>query len=577
MFWAAGAVFAGDEPLPKVKVFDVDKPGWFHEEDPPCSVDPVPGLTAGEIEKVKSSLDDPLVEALIASTIDRIETTYTERNRPPEGFTFWLGENPEIRRTFWLALSPYYDNIRGAMKVLNQLRMEESDLVLAYPHMAVAIAVVWDNVNALYGSRYNCVRSMKKDQYPPLPDPLKVFRYYTDKKRQKKFLFKTDKLVWPILVHLADMDVSDREAEWAFFSFLKRQKQIGDLYGEVEYDYSRTGGKAGKLGDRQYILPHILEYGGICGDQAHFCSRVAKCLGIPAMKADGLSRYGGTGHAFTVYFVWKKGRPMVESTGRYFHDFYYTGNVYDPQTGTEILDRHVEMLLDGASLSYSKFIVAHALARLAKKMFAEHPKVSLVLVKKALTTNWFCGPAWKLLMRLIGDGHVPPAEGVDWANKMMKYVKDHPDLTLECFTTFIGCFPKEDVKRRQSFYKQAFGLYKNRPDLQIDLRIKQGEELVQAGEDEGARRLFLDTAVKHAKTGRLILPILEKAVAVLNRTKSQAAALPFFAKILKKYPRKRGDKLAKAFQDLVRLIAPVYEAAGKEKEAEILRMEAEIY
>jgi tetratricopeptide (TPR) repeat protein len=345
----------------------------------------------------------------------------------------------------------------------------------------------------------------------------------------------------------------------------------------VEYDNSKVNSEQGNLGARKYILPNILEYGGICGDQAHFCSRTAKCLGVPAMKASGLSRYGGAGHAFTLFFVWKKGRLHLESTGRYYFDYYYTGNVFDPQTRTEILDRHLGLILDGASLSYNKFITAHALSRIASKVYSNHPDASLALVKKALALNWFCGAGWKLLMRHIEDGHMEPREGTQWANKMMKYVKDHPDLTLNCFTTFLGCIPREDTKKRQSFYQQAFKSYKKRPDLQIDLRIAQGKELIGSGEEETALAIFLDTAAEHAKTGRIMLPLLEEAVKIVNEKNEYHLAFQAFDKILKKYPRKRGASIAKSFQDLARLLIPVYKAGDREKDAYFLRMEAELY
>jgi hypothetical protein len=232
------------------------------------------------------------------------------------------------------------------------------------------------------------------------------------------------------------------------------------------------------------------------------------------------------------------------------------------------------MMLDGASLSYSKYVQSLALVRIARKIFAEHPEVSCELAKRAVLLNHFCDPGWRLLMHHVKRGTLPASEGTAWADKMLRYCKDHPDLTLDCFSTFLDCFPKSDTRKRQGFFKMVAKLYDERPDLQIELRLKQGEELLEAGDEKEAFALFLSTAAEHGKEGRILLPVVEHAVRLARTLGQERQAAPFLDETAGAFPRTRGGSIAEAFQDLVKLIAPVFEAAGREKDADKLRRQA---
>ncbi len=537
--------------------------------------DPVPPLTGDEAAFIEDGLDDKEVETLLAAFVDRAEKAYTGRARMPEGFLEWLAGQPALRTAFWLALVPGADDPIAAVRVLDTLRREDAEAVETYFHLAVAISVVWDAPRNVMMSQRICIFGVGPDQFSKPPGYLWTFRYFTEKKRQRSFLFKIEDLVWPIAVYIANFDVSEEESEWALRRMGRYRNSVGSTYAMVEYDHGKRNGQSTKLGSRPYTLANLLEYGGVCGDQAHFCSRVAKCLGIPAMKASGLSRYGGAGHAFVCYFVWKKRRPILESTGRYFNDFYYTGNVFDPQIGTRILDRTVAMMLDGASLSYEKYIQARTLARIATHVYAQRPEVSLNLAKKAVTTNHFCGTGWRVLMRHVNEGHVPPEEGLEWGNKMIRYLEDHPDLTHECFETFLGCIPREDVKQRQKFYERVADVYEERPDLQLLLREAQGKELIEAGKEKDALRVLLKACAEHGKEGRLIMPLITPAVEILDREKKYVIAFSRpLDKMIMRFPKRRMNRISASFQDLARMIIPLYEAVGKQRDADKLRRRA---
>ncbi|MHC4601279.1 MAG: hypothetical protein ACYS47_19970, partial [Planctomycetota bacterium] len=370
---------------PRTYAFRGNAPGYPLRGSPFRTEDPVPGPGKKEIAAIRTDLSDALVDRLVASHLDRIEKAYIPlAGTIPDGFLEWLRDHGEVRRVFWPALSPHYDDIGAAIRVLDALRREEPDLVLEIPHLAVALAVVRDSEDAPFTSRYYTIWAVVKEQFTPISTPLAVFRYFADEERRSRFVFPIDEIPWPLLVHVVDIDVSLEEARWALKTFGECGDSLGKIYHKVVYDHDKANRGVTKLGKRPYTLANLLKHGGVCGDQAHFCSRVCKSLGVPAMKVAGLSRYGGSGHSFACFLHRGAEGLSIASTGRYFHDFYYTGDVFDPQTRTLVLDRTLAMMLDGACLSYENYALSRTLIRMADRCFRAHPEASLALTQKAL-------------------------------------------------------------------------------------------------------------------------------------------------------------------------------------------------
>jgi hypothetical protein len=565
----AAAPAAAVERFRQVYKHDKTKPGyyWMLKANPD---DPVVGLTKVEAELFKTGITEARIENLMKAYVDRTEDHYAKKCKMPEGFLDWLQKRKKLRRTFWIALDPHYDNVPGAVNVLDELRRQEREKVDSHMHLAVAMALVWDDPDSVWGSRYKCVHALKAEQYEPLMDMLSVFRFFTSPANVKRFLFSPQKLVWPILVYLVNFDVNEAEARLVLRNLGRYKRKIGALYQEVKYDYSKLNG-APKLGSRPYTIFNLLKYGGICGDQAHCCTRTAKCFGIPAMKVSGLGRYGGSGHAFAGFFVWRKGRAMLDFAGRYWYDYYYTGNVFDPHTRTEILDRTVAMMLDGATLDYGSYLYSMAQLRIAHKVFEAHPAISLELTKRAITLNHFYAPAWRLLIDHLEVGTLDQSQGLEWANKMAKYLKNYPDLTIECLSPFLACIPTGDVKARQSFYRKLIKLYRSRPDIQIVLRERQAWELWQAKREKEAFWVYIKTSAEHGKEGRILLKVVKNAAQLAKKLKLEKEAVPYFKKMVKIFPQVRSNTITRTFQDLVRIIYPIYDAAGETDESARLR------
>jgi hypothetical protein len=514
--------------------------------------DPVPTLDESEIDLFRGGLNSGEVRKIIESYLERMATYYYEAHGFPETLRAFLDGNRNAKEVFVSALDPRYDDIAGAARIFEDLRCLDEKTLLKYLHLATAIAVVYDTPDAVESSRFNAVWGVSKDQFPELPLYRSAWDYFTDRSNALRFRFPIDRLPWPILVHLVDNDTSPEDASWARRRYAA-VRRVGGLYGRVPYDYEKFNDRPPTLGSRPYSLPNLLQFGGVCVERAHFMTRVAKCLGIPAMKVSGANRYGSH-HCWAGYLESKKGRPVLEFTGRYFMDYYYTGDIYDPQTRTVTLDRFVAMMYDGASLSYPKYNESQMLVRLAEGARQDHPSESLALAQQALKRNYFNMWAWPLLVQHIKDGTLPKTDGLKWFNTMLQVLRDHPDMTFECLGTFLDCFPRSEVRQRQSLYDQAFRLYRERPDLQLKLRTAQTEELVSAGEKLQALNVLIPTIVNNAKEGPLVLPAAEMAVRLAKEFEVGRQVHGMLEKADRDFPKQRAGKLSPAYEEFKKLL-----------------------
>ncbi len=518
--------------------------------------DPVPALADGDIDLFKGGISQPEITKLLDGYLDRMLAFYAEKHRFPETLVSFLGNkrNKVAKEVFVSALDPRYDDIGGAARVFEELRALDEKKLVKYVHLATALAVVYDTPGAIETSRSLWLGAVRLPG-GSLHGPRETWDYYTNPKLKHRFGFALDRLPWCILVHLVDNDTSESERRWALTRY-SMKAEMEEVYHSVPYDYAFLKTLKRKIEEHPYTLANILKHGGVCADRAHFSSRIAKCLGIPAMKIECANRWGGLigRHACTGYLVIREGRPILEFTGRYFYDYYYTGNIFDPQTRTATLDRYVAMMYDGASLSYPKYNKSQMLVRIAEKIRAEHAAESLELTQKALALNYFNMWGWPLLMEHIKDGTLAKKDGLSWFNKMTRALAGHPDMTFACLNTFIGCVPAANARGRQSLYNQAASLYASRPDLLLKLRVTQAKELVSAGEKAKAVNLLVSTIVRHAKEAKLVLPAMRMAVEL---AKELGLARRVHAKLRvadRTFPKNRAGTPSVAYEEFRKLL-----------------------
>ena len=351
IFALATILGAGEAPSPAALAqLRRERPVRIYNGDGRFSLAPAPGSSTDPVPPLddldRAALAKPGAktwEQLAERFADRCGTVYTTGRTVPAELAAWFTAHPGEAREFWLALDPNFDDIAAALAVLEELRAADPKRFATFFQLAVAMAVVWDQPDAVDSSRLVNLWAITPGQFKPRMGRREVWDWFSSPKRQGLLRFKPTELTWPILVHLVDLAITPEDAEWAVATYVKTAKDIAGLYPEVPYDYDKLNTRKPKLGDRPYSLANLKQFGGVCVDQSHFAGEVAKALGIPAMKCAGEGRWGGAGHAWTGYLQLKAGRALLEFTGRYNNDFYYTGDVFDPQTRSMLLDRSVAL------------------------------------------------------------------------------------------------------------------------------------------------------------------------------------------------------------------------------------------
>lgn len=536
-----------------VRVFEV---GRYRAYPPPGGwSDPVPALDEADraaLAKPGARTWDALVEAFAA----RCAATYAAKAPVPAGLAGWLAQRPAQARDLWLAFDPRFDDVAGGLDVLQRLLDADAKRFERFFQLAIAMAVVWDTPDAVDSSRHYPVWGIAPEQLPPRMDMLAVWDWFTDAKRQAQFAFKPTDMPWPVLVHLVDLALSPVEAVWALATYPKQAADLAALYPQVPYDYDKLENRP-KLGSRPYVLQNLKASGGVCVDQAHFATEIAKALGVPAIKCTGEGRYGGAGHAWTGFLAARKGRPLLEFTGRYQYDYYYTGDCFDPQTRTMAMDRDVALLYDAATGGFPALVKALALARIARALEKSEPELAAQVALQAIRLNTYAAEAWRICFRLAAAGAVERKLVAKLGNQLMKDLAAHPDTTIACLDDILATIPADKLDERLRIYGAAYALYRQakRPDLQIRLRLAETRELGDAGRAAEALTRALETVQANAGEGTLILPLVRQVVESSLRFRGEVKGfrIDMVREGLKKaaadFPKQRGGKASPAWAE----------------------------
>lgn len=552
-----GALCAAQAPL-----IEYLPGGYFRRKPAPAFTDPVTPLSAEELTQVAKGRVK--VDDLTESFVDRIEAHARESGALGAELDAFLAEHEDLRRAFWLAIDPAYDDLGGACAVLDRLRQEGPETVADYAHLAIAMAVVYDQPGAATSSRYAHIWAVNDKQWPDMPEWLDIWHHFTSRETGRLMRLDPDKLVWPLLVHVVDLDLTADERIWAAERYA-RTRDLAGSYHDVPYDYNKLRQKKPKLGSRPYTLENLDTYGGVCVDQSHYSSRIMKTFGLPAVKVAGQGRHGGAGHAWTGFLQTGRGLSFA-FTGRYNNDYYYTGHLYDPQRQALTMDRSVARMLDGALKHYGKFIQARMLGRMAAGIMDDAPEIALTLVEEAIDLNPFAARPWHLLVDAYAAGALDDRDMAGYLSDLFKDLRDHPDLTFTILVRFMQHFDRDDTRMRQRLYHTAYQLYNRKPrtddrpraDLQLALREMQMQELFEDGSPDEAATLALETIMGNAGEGALILGLVE---ALVNNCQGRPPKIR--AKVYdmldemaeSSFPKKRGDTITEPYQKLKAMIA----------------------
>lgn len=276
--------------------------------------------------KIRESLDNPEIRTrlLLLSILNKLPVEVISDRK-------WTLQHSDFLS--WLFLSP--DRL-GLL--LNELRPEDqADKVLEvwarlwtaeensehrdkYLPLMLALALVFDEPDNVSMQGPGTYLPLTLDE-----------RYQYFKKASEENILETscDRMSPRELIRVIDLRISQYEIDWSHDEVRESRKNWGQTYSSVRYLIERAVEETDPY--NYYILPEILEKGGVCRDQAHFAAQAGKARGIPATYAHGTGDRGP--HA------WVEFMPEENEWESFGSQGIVNGFVNDPQRGKSVSSR----------------------------------------------------------------------------------------------------------------------------------------------------------------------------------------------------------------------------------------------
>jgi hypothetical protein len=554
---------------------------------PAADTDLPPALL--ELHKSGKLFEKSEFKTVRASAARLFETRQTDTLKEVWGsdhvaLTAWLDKQKDLREELFSAINPQKDDVTRALAIFRQLWKADPDAVARYPNLAIAVSVVWDQPENVYDYRPHQVRTKSTLPVGYLAHgPREEFQYHVGHARSlqgKEAVSRLEVLPWEFLVYVVDHRTPAGEREWAIKNYLTKRPMIGTIYGEIEYDQImlRTDSERCKLNGHEYSLPEIRKVGGVCAMQADFAARVGKSLEVPAAYVRGEGQ-GLERHAWVMWVEVKSASKasvnfQLESHGRYRGDHYYTGQLNDPQTGDEILDRDMERRLSAAALDRT----GKRQADLVMGFFPDVARAAELDARKkvqfllgVLKLSAYNEPAWLELARMCRDGEVPENTKslvLEQTQLLLSAFAKYPDFSWKVAGDLVSI--QKDVGVRNRFVGSLATLYEtaNRPDLTCEARLKWADLLGEAKQWAAAATGLSTTIKKFPNEGRYIPRMLDKLKDVCKEFGGGKEYLAkTYLELVRKVDPKRGDEVTRYFVQLSGDALAFFQAEKKAKEA----------
>jgi hypothetical protein len=232
------------------------------------------------------------------------------------------------------------DDAPEAVLLLARLRKAQPELLAAYPALAVAYALVFDQPFPPSWPH----RQVDPSQLPNGDaDPVERFAYYARLDQAKELDLSPAELDVDELRFLVDSQTSFAELDWARKNIRESKGRFDRVFSSISYDSRRIELQKYDWPWKTYQLADIQKAGGICVDQAYYAFIGGKARGLPTLFFSGQG--SGGGHAWFGYLE-RKGKWRLDC-GRYESQNYPVGEAVDPQTWTAINDAELDFLGGG--------------------------------------------------------------------------------------------------------------------------------------------------------------------------------------------------------------------------------------
>ena len=469
-----------------------------------------------------------------------------------DAMLLWLTEHPDVREELFTAIRPDKDKVPDVLGIFNELRKQFPDKIVPYANLAIATSVVWDDPRAGIYNYEHHARRCKANMPANLFAAVENFKYFVA--AESVMQGRIQHVPWEFLVHVVNHRTPEPERVWAVQNFVGKRVMYGKCYSDVPYDMEmlKSGSETAKLNGKDYSLPNILTFGGVCAMQADFASRVGKSMGVSAEYVRGEAA-GGELHAWVMWVELKQATPTglvfsLESHGRYRGDKYYVGHLNDPQTGMEITDRDLELRLQTVGLDtvakrHAALVMA-AFPALRDRAQLDAAK-QLALLSQVIGYSPGCEEAWfataRLFREVSGEKQHAKQYGVVLDRLFATFARV-PDFTWKVFDDLAAY--QAEPKPQVAMYQRLVTLYEmaERPDLACEARLKLTDILVEQEKPLDAVEGLALSIKKFPGEGRYVPRMLDRIDTLCSGVKGADQKLAqFYLEILPLVPQMRGS------------------------------------
>jgi len=496
----------------------------------------------GDFVATEIELSD-LFDSLIAHTEDREAAAFEStafalrlvrqlglaEQTPQLELLSFLRANEAFARALVFAVKPDEEDMDEVFTLVDRMRRERAEQVNSKSGLAAAICVVHDRP----------LKMAVNENVAVAPDPVELFDYFV--RNEARLSFGLVDVPVELLVHVVDVAAPIAELEWACGRYAG-DRAIGERFFDIQYDHDHfQSGTPKKSTMAGWGLMNILQYGGVCADQAYFATTVGKAIGVPTAYTIGVN--ADVGHAW-VGFLQADAHAAWWNFESGRHEAYagLRGNILDPQTRRMANDSEVSLLADYARAQESARIAAAAFTDAALRLasiekaggeFAppaiiETPRsrrgrplrtpsveASLDLLEAGLKLAPGYARGWYAVRDLAADGRLTLAQKTRWAEVLDRLcARKYPDFTLDILAAMIESV--EDVKDQNRFWNTAFARFQTRHDLAAAIRLAQAEMWAKAGDIDAAGQCYLDVIGRYANAGPFVITALRRAEDLLR-------------------------------------------------------------
>lgn len=413
----------------------------------------------------------------------------------------WILSDPERFRQFGETIDLEADRPSRVWEIITELAGSVPQFRDKYSHLILAMALVWDAPNLTVHRQMGPYQENKQEK---LVHRLQYFiKIYES--RQAKANYKDLNL--QELMCVVDTPISLREMQWALKKVGGNRKNWGKNYQRIDYDHDRLDEEIFTWPDSQgpYTLENIEKLGGICVDQAYYCTLSARANGIPALYFSGEGRRGG--HAWSG--IYTKTDEWDLNIGRYSQDNYATGTARDPQTGAELMDYQVSFAYDRRFRRGAYETARHKVTLADFLLSVDEKKMALFIAQDLTKRTPLFEQGWDILEQFYTETKQRPAL-LKLLESKMKAFRDFPEVEAKACSALADLYIQkgDQIKAERLVDGMIKELARDRFDLSIKMGIERFHSLAKQRDPRPAFKYALDFFDDHIKEGTMLSEFL---------------------------------------------------------------------